>query len=575
MKKTILAAAILGIAAMQAGAYNFNGTEVNSIVLKGSVVQPGTILEYAGDGVWRSTVALTRITYNEYIDRNFYFAVNGEDSKAIRRVASTNEVRLDTGQGGLENIRINNGTYDITLDLEKMTYLIESETDPYRVSVFGSSVANGTGANSMQGYAYLYGKQLEEWYAGGLSSNPLHISGVSIGGNTTTALKNRYIDVLHDFGKYVIIGLSMGNEGLHGSANKQATFNGFRDNMLSLISSLRKDGKVPVVMNNYTHSDYNAEDYGYIKRINLLIHEWDVPSFNTLGAIDDGAGHWASNYVADAGHPNTSGHQEFFYSMVPSLFDALIEGKPLPVRDSGKSLALAKGETLEIVPEGTLHSFTVLLRCKAGNPGRLIGFGQGSGRSQSTVSLTVDGDGCIAYAHSATQQPEATDAYVLDGEWHDVALSYYYAWGMTKVYVDGKEVLARKENTKLNYPIVIGDDEKNPGLEICETALWRAGMNPEEMQAFHAGAMLKSSLEIYSPMTLQDESIPNLAQSTNSIRYHRAPADGDTEDAGVAAIEGENADGKFYNLSGFQVAEPTPGHIYVRHSGNGATKIIY
>ena len=63
--------------------------------------------------------------------------------------------------------------------------------------------------------------------------------------------------------------------------------------------------------------------------MNLLIHEWDLPSINLLGAIDDGKGVWATGYQngTDIYHPNTDGHREFTYAMVPSLFDAIDAGK--------------------------------------------------------------------------------------------------------------------------------------------------------------------------------------------------------------------------------------------------------
>ena len=152
------------------------------------------------------------------------------------------------------------------------------------MSVFGSSVANGQGAENFRGYAYLYGEQLKKRTDRGDSEYPLYTSGVSIGGNTTTNLLNRYDDVIHDFGHFVVIGLSLGNEGIHGAGNPEAIFNQFANNMQTLISKLRADGKEVVVMNNYTRGDYNDTDYSYVKRTNMLIHKWDVPSVNTLGS---------------------------------------------------------------------------------------------------------------------------------------------------------------------------------------------------------------------------------------------------------------------------------------------------
>lgn len=543
---------------------------VESIVLKGSIVPDGTQLQYAGDDVWKAVVDLDKPTANEYIDRNFYFAINGDESLAIRRIGATTRVGMQSeGLGALENIRLNNGTYEITLDLANYTCTVDREIDPMRVSVFGSSVANGQGAESMRGYAYLYGEQLKERHAAGSSPNALYTSGVSIGGNTTLSLIDRYIDVINDFGRYVIIGLSMGNEGLHGVSDKQSVFNQFKTNMLALIASLREDGKVPVVMNNYTHSDYNEADYEKIKAINLLIHEWDVPSVNTLGAIDDGAGRWAAGYVADAAHPNTNGHREFFYAMVPSLFDALEDGKPLPERDRSQSVLLGAGETMELQPEGTVHPFTVSLRLNASGPGTLITFPQGSGRLQSTVTLSVDREGNLVYSSSGSKAPLTVDADMLDGAWHDVAVSHYYARGMTKIYVDGNEVASRKENINFNSRLTIGDETGTHSLQLAEVAFWRAGMNQEEMKAFADGAMLRSSLEIYSPMCIDEKGlIPNLAQSTNSLKLNARNAVG-TVGEEVASSEA------YFDLSGTKVSSPQTGKIYVRQSSEGSSKVIF
>ena len=55
---------------------------------------------------------------------------------------------------------------------------------------------------------------------------------------------------------------------------------------------------------------------------------WDVPSVNFLGAVDDGTGKWAKGFWHDSLHPNAAGHDELARTFVPTLFDALEQGKP-------------------------------------------------------------------------------------------------------------------------------------------------------------------------------------------------------------------------------------------------------
>lgn len=485
---------------------------ITSLNLTGNIVPDGTTIAYAGNGVWSETVKLDKTPPSvlDYPSHQFYFLFNNDEALSVKRHSGSYSVDMPyDSYTGLENIRMNNGTYTISLNMRDFTFGVDADIDPLRISTFGSSVANGQGADYQEGYSYYYGEQLKERHASGLSSNAFYTSGVAIGGNTTKDLLNRYDDIIRDFGKYVIIGLSMGNEGIHDTSDKQTVFNQFRDNMLTLISQLRADGKVPVVVNNYTRSDYNDDDYTYIKQMNMLIHGWDVPSINSLGSIDDGAGHWAEGYIADAFHPNTAGHKEFMYVMVPSLFDALAVGKPLPSRDTTKEMDIEEIDKLTLTPEGTLHSFTVNVKIKGNGSGNLFTLDNGN--------VSIGSDGKVTYT-STTGAKTVSNVVVSDGAWHDVALSHYYARGYTALYIDGKIAGETDERFALQGDITFG----GVPFSYSEITFWRAGMNETEMTAHHNGEMLQSSLEIYSPMDIVDGKITNLAQSTNALVVNSA-----------------------------------------------------
>lgn len=549
---------------LNSGDNSYEILPIESLDLKGSIVPDNTSLAYAGRGVWRSTVTLDKAVDNrDYPAHNFYFVFNNDENLAVKRLAGKNLVGMPSQGANTENIRLNNGTYQITLDMADHTFAIDGEIDPLRVSVFGSSVANGTGATNMEGYAYMFGEQLKQRHADGLSPNALYTSGVSIGGNNTGSLLNRYDDLIHDFGKFVIIGLSMGNEGIHDSANPDNVFNGFRDNMLALIARMRADGKYPVVVNNYARSDFNERDYSYIKQMNMLIHQWDVPSVNSLGAIEDGRGRWSQGYIADPSHPNTSGHCEFMYAFVPSLFDALIEGKPLPERDTDHSTTLDRGRTLRLAPEGKVHPFTLCVRVKGMDAGRLFSFAHGAGSRPFEGSVIVDANGAITYNSPLKAPVSSAEAVMADGQWHDVALSHYFARGLTILYVDGVEVGSVAERLTLG-DITFGDDSVlNPTRDFAEISFWRSGMNSSEMEAHHQGKMLKSSLEIYSPMEYDSEGrIANLAQSTNSISADEVSSATDIEAGGdKLRISASRGCAVFYGARSSERIYSVDGHL--------------
>lgn len=514
-----------------------NEYSVTPLVLyvKGNIVPDGTTVEYAGNGVWRSEVDMNEGYVFLFSDKYFYFAFNNSDELAVKRLSGSRDKVAMASEGySVENIRLNRGTYTVSLDMNNYVFSLDAPIDEYKISVFGSSVANGQGATDFHGYAYLYGNLMRTRYQRKQSDNPFTVSGVSIGGNNTQNLLDRYDELIHDFGRYVIIGLSMGNEGIHEASDKQALMQKFSDNMQKIIRKVREDGKIPVVMNNYTRGDYTLDDYKYIKRMNLLIHEWDVPSVNTLGAIDDGTGKWATGYMADNAHPTTNGHNEFFYAMPPSLFDALEDGKPQPVRDMSGGATLSGGDVIEFRGENILHPFTVSIRFKGGDAGRLFTVENSAGSVIGQVDITADGT--VRYTSYQGNQIEG-NVSVDDGAWHTVTVSHYYAQKRVILYVDDSQAGELAERLTPGK-MTVGDASGSASRTLGELFFWRSAFNPEEVEALVSGRMLKSSLEIYSPLKeLEAGEIANLAQSNNAAVFMKNTS------SGIVGVEG-NGDGQ-------------------------------
>ena len=533
--------------------------EVN---IRGNIGAGNPQIAYKGNGVWESEVTLKETSSQQWVDKTMYFALNNSDEYAIKRLrnASSRYVLGMASNGqDTENIYQNAGTYTITVDMVNNVYDISAPIDENRISVFGSSVANGQGATDYKGYRYLYGQHLIQRYTKGLSDTRFYTTNVSIGGNTTKNLLDRYDDLIRDFGRYVIFGLSLGNEGIHDASDQNAIFTQWRDNMLKLIKKVRADGKIPVVMNNYTRGDYNASDYSYVKKLNLLIHEWDVPSFNCLGSIDKGNGQWADGYVSDTYHQNTEGHYEFFYAMVPSLFDALKAGKPFPKRNTTQSMKLYTGKTIHFTPEGTTHPFTVTVRVKGGE-GQVLRVRCTGG--YATVAVDVEGKVVLTTPTGGTL---TSTRAITDTNWHNITLTSYYAQKRTLLYLDkisAGELAVRLGEIK---EVEFGGSNR----EASELVFWRSAMTPDEITAHCNGKMLKSSLEIYVP--LSDEApLENLAQSTNTVTV--------TEDVtGINDVQPSKADSQpstlnsqLYNLSGQSIAKTQKGVNII-----GGKKVLY
>lgn len=377
--------------------------------------------------------------------------------------------------------------------------------DQNRIAIMGSSVPSGTGATNNQGYAQLYAQLLTARANRGVGQ-PWTVSNISIPGNNTISVINRWDnDLLPVCSKYVVYALSLGNEGI--TTGGQATFNQFRDNLKLLINKARQQGIEPIVTNCYSREDYTATEYNFIKQMNLLIHSWNVASVNLLGALDNGAGKWATGYKSDDLHPNDAGHLEFEYAMVPSLFDALKAGKPQPYKIDGTSIGLsaASGYKLQIVPEEVLHPFTYSFDIQTTGTGQVVEISKANGLS----GLTVNAAGRLDYSGGI-----AGVTTVNDNQWHKVTLTHYYALGKTLLYVD--KILQGSVNEKIVATAFDLNGPTAPAANYRSLLFYRAGMNADEVNALVDGGLLKSSLEIYAP--LDGGAWVNVAQSTNTIR---------------------------------------------------------
>lgn len=475
-------------------------------------------LTYQGNGIWSATLNMNVV--NTDASPRFVFKGNASWNYILKKVQnSANSVIMEsqatTYNIPVQDIDLGYNTFVITLNLRNYTYAIQcTQIDNLKISVMGSSVSNGQGATSNQGYAYKYGQLLNSRFTAGDGLN-WSTSNLAVNGNNTVAVLNRWEkDLIGNCSKYVIYALSLGNEGIH--ENGQPSYDQFKNNLLLLIDKAVQNGKIPVIMNNYTRADYNAADYNYIKQINMLIHQWNVPSVNMLGAIDNGAGQWATGYQSDALHPNDAGHTEFFYSMVPSLFDALDQSKPQPQFTSATALTINNASSfgpVKFTPENIIHPFTVSFDVKLTAAGTIARF---TTPTTAVGTLTVNANGTVTYT-SPSGNTITSSAAVNDNQWHKITLTHFYARGKSFLYTDNTLSGSLDENLEAKI-FSINPANAPVALQYRNWFFYRSGMNAEEITALNNNQMLKSSLELYAPLDGTSATpFTNLAQSTNTI----------------------------------------------------------
>ncbi len=387
--------------------------------------------------------------------------------------------------------------------------------DNYKIVYFGSSVPLGEGASNRAGYTKLFTDILtSRAQNGGL---PWTTSNISIGGNNTVAVLDRYDrDLKPQNAKYVIFALALGNEGIHEAG--QPRYDQFKANMKILIDKATDDGYTPIITNNYTRNDYNQTDYNFIKQMNLLIHSWNVPSVNLLGAIDDLAGHWVNGYWNDGLHPNDAGHAEMAYTIVPSMFDALSQNKAIPKKQNGSFITLVnsegKSKLINFEPENIVHPFSTTLSIKTSHDGSVIQVQEADGLGK--VSVT---NGVLVYS-SSKGGTITGETLIKDDQWHKITLTHYYAKGETMLYCDS--ILQGKVNEKLVLKkLHVGGQDSPQKLQLKDWLFYRSAMNSDEIKYISRDSLLKSSLELFAPLDGRavsfTDSLLNIAQSTNAI----------------------------------------------------------
>lgn len=426
-----------------------------------------------------------------------------------------------------------------------------------RIAVFGSSVANGTGDElGMEGYTgRLRAMLAPKW----------EVLNQSRGGDNTKTMaprfapdgeaqpNTRYLLPVHP--DYVLLGLSLGNEGIRNVSTKEqkdAVFRQFETGMKGFVERSRANHIVPVITLCYTRMDFTEVEYEYTRRMNLAINSWDVPSVNFLGAIDDGTGKWAKGFWFDSLHPNASGHDELTTTFVPTLFDALEQGKPLPAistaTDGGVRLA-AGSAPLTFTVNAKMHPFAFVVSVRANGDGELAAI-SGSRLDSATGTKKIDrGRGPIEFEEttltpagpfastvgvrggrftysSASGSPIASDVKA-DGKWHQLVVSHYTARGETLFFVDGHLAGTVPERLETKE-FVLENAKATKPADFQELMIYRSALNADEVAAIGADKLLQASLEVYSPMTdqkfLTGSPIENRAQSLSKVMVAAAGA---------------------------------------------------
>jgi lysophospholipase L1-like esterase len=414
-----------------------------------------------------------------------------------------------------------------------------------RIAVWGSSVAFGTGDESnKEGYL---GRLRDALAPAGWEVFNQSRPGETIAGARgrwapagEPAPNVRYLMTVNP--SYVVIALGIVNERIleaNGTEAKDAVFKAYHDGIRSFVERARQENVIPIVGLVYPRMAYTPVEYEYLRKANLALNAWDVPTINFLGSVDDGTGRYVVGFNADDRHTNAAGHKEMFHAIVPSLFEALEKGKPQPSRkptDSGFARISGATGTLMFEPQETMHSFAIGFAIRAQQDGAVLGMtgsklsastetkrgGRGAAFESTTLAPAGDFASAILvqngkWAYMPSNQTNIVSTVNADNQWHHVLLSHYTARGETLFFLDGK--LAGKTAERL--------EPKKFGLgasqaDYKDLFIYRSALSADEAAALASGTILQASLEVFAPLTdarfAATIPVENRAQSMSTLK---------------------------------------------------------
>jgi len=424
------------------------------------------------------------------------------------------------------------------------------------IAVIGSSVAAGwvTSRERNQDMQNGWAFRLAWW----LAPRGFKVVNTSVPGDTTQKVLDRLEKDLFPLKPdFVVIALSLENEGIRGLGGKDPAqvYSGFRNNLREIVARCRAHGIQPVLGSVYANDNFTeASHYKYVTDMNLEIGSWDAPSINLLGALDRGDGCFIEGITFDLDHPDDTGHRELFHSIVPGLFEALAQEKPLAVKDGGDG-AVRLGATddpafLSYVPDDPLRSFSLAFDVRPSRPGVVAAVRGFDGKVRE---LAVAHDGSLGY-RDATRVIHPLKASLLDKAWHQIGVTHHFLKKEIRVFVDGASI-GMIADTIVPVQFVLGGSGGGPGGnrpaegEYRDWMVYRSVLNPAEMAALSSGRLLQSSLEVYSSLKgetpAKDRPVANRAQSLGRVLFSPSKAEVDIERFKTAVLR-ENDDEKVY-----------------------------
>ena len=188
------------------------------------------------------------------------------------------------------------------------------------VLLIGSSVAHGLYASEGKSWAALLGHALKTQYN-------MTMKNIAVPGFTTIStqkqLNNAFAYFASSKPKYVIVSLSLWNEGLHTCSTRdmaQKFINHYLTNMIHIVNTIKAAGAQPIVCSVYPNQLYSELHREVLYFIHSYMRTYKGCYIDFMSVTDNGQGLWKPNMIYDAAHPNDIGHRAMFDAIDLGIF---------------------------------------------------------------------------------------------------------------------------------------------------------------------------------------------------------------------------------------------------------------
>lgn len=387
-----------------------------------------------------------------------------------------------------------------------------------KIVFLGSSTVEGTGTTDRPntGFVSLLKNRLE----------PLGFEVINrgVGGDNTQDAINRFLkDIVPLQADFVVVGLTIGNEGINDTTNYKEVIQQFKKGIYRLVGLIKKYGSTPIIINQAPTNRYNETIYNMMKQFNDELENSSIMTIDIMGAVDTLTGTPFPSIMTDSLHYNDRGHQEFLNSFPPTMFDMLKDRDNKPFQTSNNHILLGSPTSdtpIEFNPTYSLTTFTTFMRFRLTDSptlSSLISF-----NSTNRIALSNVGRVMI---YIPSNDPNETEHFIDDNEWHTMAVTYSSISGALRVYLD-KQLI----HSSTTFDLVLsqmaiagrpGSSLPMPNLAIKDVAIYRSRFRQAQVDSLHEGIFHQGSLELYSPLndkvTTRGVPLINLAPTNENL----------------------------------------------------------